>query len=62
VLIIFSLETYRDSDLSAVAGQHRVFRDFILKAIENPLPIEGYRAALEDHLLLVARTKRPRKG
>ena len=61
VLIIFSLETYRDSDLSAVAQQHRDFRDFILTAIGKPLALEGYRRALEDHLLLVARAKSARR-
>ncbi len=60
VLIIFSLEAYRDNDLSAVADQHRAFRDFILKAIQKPLTESAYRQALEDHLLLVARAKRLR--
>ncbi len=57
VLIIFSFETYRDGDLSAVVAQHRAFRDFIDQAIAQPLDLDGYRKALKDHLLLVARAK-----
>ncbi len=61
VLIIFSLEAYRDSNLYAIAGQHRDFRDFILGAIKTRPDIDDYRRALEDHILLVARAKRTRK-
>jgi DNA-binding GntR family transcriptional regulator len=62
VLIIFSLEAYRDSNLYAIADQHRAFRDFILAAMEKPRTLDDYRLALEDHILLVARAKRARKG
>lgn len=61
VLIIFSLETYRDSNLAAVADQHRAFRDFAVGAVHKQLTVEDYRRALEDHLLLVARSKRARR-
>ncbi|MCA3593637.1 MAG: GntR family transcriptional regulator [Methylobacterium sp.] len=62
VLIIFSLEAYRDSNLDAIAGQHLAFRDFILTAINKKLDLDDYRRALEDHILLVARAKRSRKA
>ncbi len=58
VLIIFSLEAYRDSDLYAIADQHRVFRNFIVDATTKRLSLDDYRLALEDHILLVARAKR----
>jgi DNA-binding GntR family transcriptional regulator len=58
VLIIFSLERYRDSDLFAVADQHRAFRNFIFGQIAKPSGVERVRQALEDHLLLVARSKK----
>ena len=62
VLIIFSLEAYRDSNLYAIADQHRAFRDFIAGATAKKLSLEDYRLALEDHILLVARAKRARKA
>ncbi len=62
VLIIFSLEAYRDSNLYAIADQHRVFRDFILDATTKRLSLDEYRLALESHILLVARAKRARKS
>ena len=58
VLVIFSLEPYRDNDLSAIARQHEGFRDFMLAQIKAPGTIEDLHRALEDHLLLVARTKK----
>jgi DNA-binding GntR family transcriptional regulator len=58
VIIIFSLELYRDNDLAAIASQHRDFHDYILSCIKAPRDIATYRRALEDHLLLVARTRR----
>jgi DNA-binding GntR family transcriptional regulator len=58
VLIIFSLEPYRDNDLSAIARQHQDFRDFMLQQIRAPGTIEDLHRALEDHLLLVARAKK----
>lgn len=60
VLIIFSLEKYRDDDLAAVVTQHEQFRDFILKQIEKPGSLEVLRRGLEDHLLLGARAKAQR--
>jgi DNA-binding GntR family transcriptional regulator len=62
VLIIFSLEAYRDSNLHAIADQHRAFRDFILDATRKRLTLDDYRLALEDHILLVARAKRLQKA
>jgi DNA-binding GntR family transcriptional regulator len=62
VLIIFSLEAYRDNSLASVADHHRAFRDFIVGATDASLGIADYRRALEDHLLLVARAKRTRSG
>jgi len=61
VLIIFSLEAYRDSNLFAIADQHRVFRDFIVDATRRRLTLDEYRLALEDHILLVARAKRAKR-
>lgn len=57
VLIIFSLEAYRDSDLSAIACQHRAFKDYLISTFDRELGIENCRQALEDHILLVARRK-----
>jgi DNA-binding GntR family transcriptional regulator len=62
VLIIFSLEAYRDSNLFAIADQHRVFRDYIVGATARRLSLDDYRLALEDHILLVARAKKAKKG
>ena len=61
VLIIFNLDRYRDSDLSAVPRQHEEFRTFILAQIKLPGTTDDLKQALEDHLLLVAR-KRRRSG
>ena len=62
VLVIFSLEPYRDKDLSKVARQHEAFRDWILEQIAASPPLDDLRTALEDHLLLVARTRRRTRG
>lgn len=64
VLIIFSLEAYRDSNLFAIADQHRAFRDFIASTLtmRKALTVEDCRLALEDHILLVARAKRLKKS
>jgi DNA-binding GntR family transcriptional regulator len=61
VLIIFSLDRYRDDDLSAVVAQHEQFRDFILKQIEKPGTLDVLRRGLENHLLLGARAKAQRR-
>lgn len=61
VLIIFSLEAYRDSDLNAVPGQHQAFKDFIRSTFNREFSLDDSRRALEDHILLVARRKRAQK-
>ncbi len=58
VLVIFSLDPYRDKDLNKVARQHESFRDWILSQITANPSVDDIRTALEDHLLLVARTRR----
>jgi DNA-binding GntR family transcriptional regulator len=58
VLVIFSLEPYRDKDLSKVARQHEAFRDWVLSQLTADPSLDELRTALEDHLLLVARTRR----
>jgi DNA-binding GntR family transcriptional regulator len=58
VLVIFSLEPYRDKDLSKVARQHEAFRDWVLSQLNAEPSLDELRTALEDHLLLVARTRR----
>jgi DNA-binding GntR family transcriptional regulator len=62
VLVIFSLEPYRDKDLSKVARQHEAFRDWVLSQFTVEPSLEDLRTALEDHLLLVARTRRRGAG
>ncbi len=62
VLVIFSLEPYRDKDLSKVARQHEAFRDWILEQVSREPSVDALRTALEDHLLLVARTRRRSAG
>jgi len=60
VLIIFNFERYRDEDLEAIPRQHEHFRDWILTQIAGPRPpaFRDIQAALEDHMLLIARKKR----
>lgn len=58
VLIIFSLDPYRDDDLSAIARQHKDFRDFVIAQVCKPGTLDVLQRALADHLLLVARTKK----
>jgi DNA-binding GntR family transcriptional regulator len=58
VMIVFNFERYRDKDLNAIAVQHEGFRDFIYAQIENPGPVEKLHEALEDHILLIERSKR----
>ncbi len=57
VVIIFSLEKYRDNDLAAVVRQHAALRDAILAQIRQPGSEEELRRAMEDHFLQVARSK-----
>ncbi len=59
VLIVFNFDRFRDKDLDAIPRQHEEFRDFILKEIAKPSSKpEDLNAALEDHMLLIERTKR----
>jgi len=62
VLVIFSLDPYRDKDLSMVARQHQELRDWILEQIRREPSVEQIRKSLEDHLLLVARSQRKAAG
>jgi DNA-binding GntR family transcriptional regulator len=62
VLIIFSHERYRDSDLHAVARQHQAFRNEIFGWVEAEAEPARIKTALEDHLLLVARGKQKSAG
>jgi DNA-binding FadR family transcriptional regulator len=57
VVIIFSLESYRDEDLAAVARQHASLREVILDQIRRPGSEEELRRAVEDHFLQVASAK-----
>lgn len=57
VLIIFSLEKFRDDDLRSVVAQHLEFRSFIQKQIERPGTLEALRRGLQEHLLVGARSK-----
>jgi len=59
VLIIFNFERFRDEDLDASARQHEQFRDWIVAEIARPsTPFKDIQAALENHMLLIARKKR----
>jgi DNA-binding GntR family transcriptional regulator len=58
VMIVFNFERYRDKDLNAIAVQHEGFRDFIYAQINQPGPVEKLHEALEDHILLIERSKR----
>lgn len=57
VVIIFSLESYRDGDLGAVTRQHAALRDVILAQLKQPGSEAELQRAIEDHLLQVARAK-----
>ncbi|SIQ46227.1 DNA-binding transcriptional regulator, GntR family [Rhizobium sp. RU35A] len=59
VMIVFNLDRYRDNDLEAIPKQHEEFRQFILAEVAKPSSRFGDIAkALEDHMLLIERTKR----
>jgi len=58
VMIVFNFERYRDKNLNAIASQHEGFRDFIYAQIDIPGPVEKLHEALEDHILLIERSKR----
>lgn len=58
VLIIFNFERFRDEDLEASARQHEQFRNWIVAQVAKPsTPFKDIQAALEDHMLLIARKK-----
>jgi DNA-binding GntR family transcriptional regulator len=58
VLIIFNFERYRDKNLAAVARQHKDFLAFIKSQVEKPGPLTTLQNALEDHMLLIERSRR----
>lgn len=60
VLIIFNFERYRDEDLDAIPRQHEQFRDWIAAQVDKKQApaFKDIQAALEDHMLLIARKKR----
>jgi DNA-binding GntR family transcriptional regulator len=57
VMIVFNFERYRDTDLRASTKQHEEFHAFILQQIAQPTTPEDLNAALENHILWVARLK-----
>lgn len=60
VMIVFNFERFRDEDLDAIPRQHEEFRDWILAQVAKPeTPFVQIQAALEDHMLLIARKKTP---
>jgi DNA-binding GntR family transcriptional regulator len=62
VMIVFNFERYRDTDLKASTKQHEEFRDFIVEQIARPTTPEALGAALENHILWVARLKPAKNG
>ncbi|MBM6581896.1 GntR family transcriptional regulator [Microvirga sp. BT689] len=58
VLIIFNFERYRDKNLMAVAEQHRDFMKFLQRQIKTPGPENVLHNALENHMLLIERSRR----
>ena len=62
VLIIFNFERYRDKNLAAVARQHKEFLGFLTSQIEKPGSLRTLQNALEDHMLLIERSRRRRTG
>lgn len=59
VMIVFNLDRYRDNDLEAIPKQHEEFRQFILSEVAKPSSnFNDIAIALEDHMLLIERTKR----
>jgi DNA-binding GntR family transcriptional regulator len=57
VLIIFSREDYRDSDLEKVVRQHENFLAYIERSLSLERSEAELEAALRDHLLQVSRAK-----
>lgn len=62
VLIVFNFERYRDKDLNAIAVQHTKFTDFIHAQVAKPKSIEKLHEALEDHILLIERSRRGKRA
>jgi DNA-binding GntR family transcriptional regulator len=58
VMIIFSLERYRDSDLGSVARQHTDFRDEILLWMRENAPEPLINEGLKRHMLLGSSKRR----
>jgi DNA-binding GntR family transcriptional regulator len=58
VLIIFNFERYRDKNLAAVASQHKDLLAFIEGQVTRPGSFEVLHDALEDHMLLIERSRR----
>lgn len=59
VLIIFNFERFRDEDLDASARQHEEFLGWIeAQVARDDTPFTEIQMALENHMLLIARTKR----
>ena len=57
VMIIFSLQRYRDDDLHSVVTHHEKFRNFIHQQIAGDLKPDVLRLELENHLLQVSRMR-----
>ena len=58
VMIVFNFERFRDEDLDAIPRQHEEFRDWIVAEVaKSDTPFPQIQAALEDHMLLIARKK-----
>ena len=57
VMIIFSLQRYRDDDLDSVVTHHKKFRKFIHQQIAGELQPETLHKELEDHILQVSRMR-----
>lgn len=58
VLIIFNFDRFRDDDLEAIPRQHEELRDRIVEIIADPVSDDELHEVMEDHMLLIARTKR----
>lgn len=59
VMIVFNFERFRDEDLDAIPKQHEQFRDWIVAEVaKSSTPFTKIQAALEDHMLLIARKKK----
>jgi DNA-binding GntR family transcriptional regulator len=59
VLIVFNFERFRDEDLDAIPKQHEEFLAWIKAEVAKPdTAFVQIQTALENHMLLIARTKR----